>query len=53
MIRHIRGHSNRHGQSENYFKAGDKIRTKARDGDFIEFKLILMEFFKNFDQNSN
>ena len=29
------------------------FRTKARDGDFIEFKLILMEFFKNFDQNSN
>ena len=29
------------------------FRTKARDGDFIEFKLIVMEFFKDFDQNSN
>ena len=29
------------------------FRTKDRDGDFIEFKLILMKFFKNFDQNSN
>ena len=27
--------------------------TKARDGDFIEFKLIVMEFFKDFHQNSN
>ena len=29
------------------------VETKARDGDFIDFKLIVMEFFKDFDQNSN
>ena len=29
------------------------FRTKARDGDFIEFKFMLTEIFKNFDQNSN
>ena len=34
-------------------QARKRFRTKARDGDFIEFKLIVMEFFKDFDQNSN
>ena len=36
-----------------YEQARKGFRTKARDGDFIEFKIIFVEFFKNFDQNSN